>query len=59
MSGGLRFDEETSRKVETLYLTPDVVAQRAQVLKALELRQGDLPAVHQRGDFVDGLVAQR
>jgi arsenite methyltransferase len=41
MSGGLRFDEETSRKVETLYLTPDVVAQRAQVLKALELREGE------------------
>ena len=41
MSGGLRFDEETSRKVEALYLTPDVVAQRAQVLKALELRPGE------------------
>jgi ubiquinone/menaquinone biosynthesis C-methylase UbiE len=41
MSGGLRFDEATSRKVEALYLTPDVVAQRAQVLKALELRPGE------------------
>jgi arsenite methyltransferase len=41
MSGGLRFDEETSRKVEALYLTPDVIAQRGQVLKALELRQGE------------------
>jgi ubiquinone/menaquinone biosynthesis C-methylase UbiE len=41
MSPGLRFDEETSRKVESLYLTPDVVAQRCQVLKALQLRQGE------------------
>src|SRR5262245_17771665 len=41
MSDGLRFDEETSRKVEALYLTPDVVAQRTQVLKALELRPGE------------------
>jgi len=41
MSGGLQFDEATSRKVEALYLTPDVVAQRCQVLKALELKQGE------------------
>jgi Methyltransferase domain len=41
MSGGLQFDEETSRKVETIYLTPDVVAQRSGVLKALELRKGE------------------
>jgi arsenite methyltransferase len=41
MSGGLQFDEETSRKVESLYLTPDVVAQRCQTLKALELREGE------------------
>jgi arsenite methyltransferase len=41
MSRGLRFDEETSRRVESLYLTPDVVAQRCQVLKALQLRQGE------------------
>jgi hypothetical protein len=34
MSGGLQFYEETSRKVEALYLTPDVVAQWCQVLKA-------------------------
>ena len=40
MSGGLQFDEENSRKVESLYLTPDVVAQRRQVLKALALREG-------------------
>jgi arsenite methyltransferase len=39
MSGGLQFNEETSRKVEALYLTPDVVIQRVEVLKALELRR--------------------
>jgi arsenite methyltransferase len=38
---GLQFDEETSRKVESLYLTPDVVAQRRQVLKALQLMKGE------------------
>ena len=27
MSGGLQFDEETSRKVEAVYQTPDVIAQ--------------------------------
>jgi hypothetical protein len=32
MSNGLQFDEETSRKVEALYLTPDVVTQRGRVL---------------------------
>ena len=41
MSNGLQFDEETSRKVESLYMTPDVVAQRRQVLKALALREGE------------------
>ena len=41
MSGGLKFDVETSRRVEALYLTPDVVAQRCQVLKALQLREGE------------------
>jgi arsenite methyltransferase len=41
MSGGLHFDEETSRKVESLYLTADVVAQRCQTLKALELKEGE------------------
>jgi arsenite methyltransferase len=41
MSGGLQFDEETSRKVEALYRTPDVVAQRSRVLKALGLTEGE------------------
>jgi arsenite methyltransferase len=41
MSNGIQFDEETSRKVEALYLTPDVVAQRSRVLRALELKEGE------------------
>ena len=41
MSGGLQFNEETSRNIEALYLTPDVVAQRCQVLKALQLRESE------------------
>lgn len=41
VTGGLQFDEETSRKIESLYLTPDVVAQRCQVLKALALKRGE------------------
>lgn len=41
MSGGLQFDEEVSRKVEALYMTPDIVAQRCHVLKALQLMEGE------------------
>jgi ubiquinone/menaquinone biosynthesis C-methylase UbiE len=41
MSGGLQFDEETSRKVDALYKTPEVIAQRRQVLEALDLRGGE------------------
>jgi arsenite methyltransferase len=41
MSNGLQFDAETSRKVESLYMTPDVVAHRRQVLRALALREGE------------------
>ncbi len=41
MSAGLQFDEETSRRVEAIYSTPDVVAQRKAVLEALELRPGE------------------
>jgi len=37
----MRFDEEASRKVEALYLTPDIVAQREAVLSALALRPGE------------------
>lgn len=35
------FDEDVSRKIEAIYLTPEVVAQRAEVLKQLELGPGD------------------
>jgi arsenite methyltransferase len=41
MSDGLQFDEETTRKVEAVYQTPDVIAQRRQVLKALDLTAGE------------------
>jgi arsenite methyltransferase len=41
MSAGLQFDEETSRRVEAVYQTPDVIAQRRQVLKAMDLRAGE------------------
>jgi ubiquinone/menaquinone biosynthesis C-methylase UbiE len=37
----IEFDERTSRKVEAVYLTPDVVAQRRQVLKVLALAPGE------------------
>jgi ubiquinone/menaquinone biosynthesis C-methylase UbiE len=36
-----KFDEELSRKIEAIYLTPDVVAQRGQVLQALNLSAGE------------------
>jgi SAM-dependent methyltransferase len=41
MSAELEFDEERSRLVEAVYLTPDVAATRHAVLRALELRQGE------------------
>ena len=41
MSGGLEFDHETSRKVESTYLTPDVVAQRRHTLDMLRLESGE------------------
>lgn len=37
----LRFDEETTKGLLALYLTPDVAAQRAQFLGALEPRPGE------------------
>jgi ubiquinone/menaquinone biosynthesis C-methylase UbiE len=33
----IQFDEEMSRKIEAIYLTPDVVAQRERILQALAL----------------------
>ncbi|HEX5227493.1 MAG TPA: methyltransferase domain-containing protein [Bryobacteraceae bacterium] len=35
------FDEQASRNLEAVYLTPDVVAQRRQVLEALHLAPGE------------------
>ena len=37
----LRFDDESSRRVEAAYLTPDVVAQRRGVREWLALRPGE------------------
>ena len=36
-----QFDEQGARKTEAIYLTPDVVAQRARVLELLALRPGE------------------
>jgi len=37
----LGFDENEARRVEAIYQTPDVVAQRARVLDAMALQQGE------------------
>jgi cyclopropane fatty-acyl-phospholipid synthase-like methyltransferase len=37
----IRFDEDLSRKVERIYTTPDVLAQRRQVLQRLNLTRGE------------------
>ena len=37
----LQFDEQASRRLEAVYMTPDVVAQRGEVLAALALRPGE------------------
>ncbi len=36
-----QFDEATSRKLEAVYLTPDVVAQRASIMALLKLQGGE------------------
>lgn len=41
MSGGLDYDAEASRRLETMYVTDDVVAQRRAVIDALGLRAGE------------------
>ncbi len=41
MSGGLEFDAAASRQVEAMYQTPDVAAQRVEVLRALDLQRGE------------------
>jgi SAM-dependent methyltransferase len=37
----MKFDDRESRRVEAIYLTPDVVAQRARVLEALALARNE------------------
>jgi SAM-dependent methyltransferase len=37
----VKFDDRESRRVEAIYLTPDVVAQRARALEALGLARGE------------------
>lgn len=41
MSTQLEFDEATSRAMEAMYLTPDVVGQRARVLEMLQPKPGE------------------
>lgn len=41
VSAMLQFDAETARRVEAVYTTPDVVAQRREVLRILGLRAGE------------------
>jgi SAM-dependent methyltransferase len=41
VSRGIEFDEQTSRKLEAVYLTPDVVAQRHHVHRRLGLTTGE------------------
>ena len=36
-----QFDEQGARKTEAIYLTPDVIAQRARVLEMLALQPGE------------------
>ena len=37
----LQFDNEAARKLETIYSSPDVVAQRSATLERLRLRPGE------------------
>ncbi len=41
MSQGIEFDEAASRRLEAVYLTPDVVGQRCRVLAALDPARGE------------------
>jgi len=38
---GLKFTEEAARRLEAVYLTSDVIAQRAEILRKLEPAEGD------------------
>lgn len=41
MSTGLHYDDEASKRLIAIYTTPDVVAQREQVIQALNLQPGE------------------
>lgn len=41
MSPGLDYDEEASRRLEMIYVTSDVIAQRRAVIEALQLQPGE------------------
>ncbi len=41
MSTGLQFDEEAARRVEAMYVTPDVVTQRQAIMRVLRLGPGE------------------
>ena len=41
MNSGLQFDKKASARLISVYVTPDVVAQREQVLEALHLQPGE------------------
>jgi ubiquinone/menaquinone biosynthesis C-methylase UbiE len=41
MSSSLNFDEDLSRRVESTYITPDVAAQRRQLIQLLKFRPGE------------------
>jgi arsenite methyltransferase len=41
MTGGQSFDDTASRRLEAVYQTPDVIAQRHRTLTALEPREGE------------------
>ena len=41
MSAGLQFDEEATRRVEAMYVTPDVGAQRQAIMRVLRLGPGE------------------
>jgi arsenite methyltransferase len=41
MSSALRFDDDASRRIEAIYSTPDVIAQRQAVREALAVKPGE------------------
>lgn len=41
MTEGIEFNEDAARRLEAVYLTPDVVEQRLRTLRALNLRPGE------------------